>query len=205
MTTRTRTQLLREEEAREEVSCFNCAKSHKVSRSADSTICPYCSTYIGFGDVEIREQRTSEVRTHGDVLVKKGATLVGGVSCRNLKVYGKVLGRIRCTEQAAFLASSRVLRPVSCGRLLIGKKAKLHFSHPITVEEAEIRGEAHGEFTCLGRFHVGKRGMVYGAVAAKAIVVDAGGCMVGELRIIKEREAIRRFGRTLAEAEGPTS
>ncbi len=157
--------------------------------TAESTSCPRCGVPIPLGDLDITELRTQAAKTQGDVLVRKNVTLVGGAQCRNLTVFGKVLGRIECSGLASFRHSGRVLGKVCGGKIHIARGVAMEFAASVEAHEIEILGEAHGEFTCHGALRIGKKGRVFGPVSTRALVVEPGGHFEGDLSVLKPENA----------------
>jgi cytoskeletal protein CcmA (bactofilin family) len=168
------------------IECFDCDKSHNAPQAASSTVCPFCSCYISLTDIIVNDQQTREIRTRGNVIIKKGVTLIGGVSCNNLNALGKVLGKIDCSGQLTYGSSGRALGSVSAQKIIIQKRCEIEFAHEAEAAEFEIDGTATGDFTCTKRFHIGKKGAIYGNVATRSIFVDSGGTLSGQLRIIND-------------------
>lgn len=169
------------------VRCFDCNHTHKVSQPATSTICPSCICYICLEDIVVTEQQIREIRTRGNVTVKKGVTLIGGIACHHLRIYGKVLGQLDCSGELHFLSNGRTLSVVTAQKIIIHSRCEVNFVHAIKGEEVEIQGTGLGKLHCNGRLHIGKKGHFVGKVTTRSLSVDSGGSLSGQLNIINDK------------------
>lgn len=167
-----------------QVACFECRTTHSVPATAASTSCPRCGVQISLADIHVTALRTLEARTQGDVTVRRKVTLVGGANCRNLTVFGKILGRIDCSGTATFRSSGNILGNVRCHRIVIAAGKSVAFSSGVEAEEMEILGEATGEFICRQALMIGKKGRIHGPVVTRALIVEPGGTLDGSLRVL---------------------
>lgn len=167
------------------VNCFDCQHVHKVARLSSSSLCPNCGCYIDLRNITIKERTTQRIRTRGDVVVeKKGALLGTSITCGNLTVHGTIAGSISASGEVTFHGSGKVLGEVRCSRLMVEKKVAVQFLQPVTCDSAEILGEVAGNFHVAALLVIGKRGGLTGSVEAKSLRLEAGGSLVGSVRVL---------------------
>ncbi|MEM9478574.1 MAG: polymer-forming cytoskeletal protein [Verrucomicrobiota bacterium] len=164
--------------------CVDCETSHRVSLGAASTNCPSCGAYISLGNVEIKSQRTGEIRTQGDVTVHRNGVVIGAIFAHNVTVHGKTLGKIFASEKLEFRRSGRVLGEVRCRELHITKGVKIEFVGGIETETAFIEGQLTGDLTCTKAFRLLRKGEATGTVRTKSVQTAKGASFDGIFEIL---------------------
>lgn len=168
-----------------DVVCFECGHEHRVAQFSSSSLCPACGSYISLVDHEINHRSAKTIRTRGDVVVgKKGVLLSSSVICDNLTVLGQVTGKIECSGIAHFRSAGKVLGTVRCHKLIIDRRADLHFCQPIRAEEVEIHATTKAHITCTGRAKITSRATLIGSLTAKTVSMVEGASMEGPIRIL---------------------
>ncbi|MFV1995354.1 MAG: polymer-forming cytoskeletal protein, partial [Verrucomicrobiales bacterium] len=164
--------------------CFQCGHTHTLSKSASSSICPSCSSYISLRDVDVRNDSRQKIKTRGDVVVHREASLCGStLSCHNLKVLGEMTGSANCSGDASFASRCKMLGIFSCKTLTIDKKGDVVFLQPVYVEDLVIAGKVRGDFYCVGTVTIGKNGSLDGEVLAQSLSIQPGGILNASARI----------------------
>lgn len=171
-------------QGRREVVCFDCQAVNKASARATSTQCANCGTFIDLRDVEIRERSTQRIRTRGNVtILKKGSLLGTAVHCGSLIVEGSVAGSIHAQETVEFRTDAKILGEIRCRRLIIDRKVTIAGLQPIHLEFLELQGHLTGRIFASGLVHITRHGRFEGGLNAARLRVDAGGELIGPMRI----------------------
>ena len=173
------------------VHCLDCGTELKVSRQATSTLCRRCGCYVNLEDFEIRGHQRENIRTRGNVIIHRRASLSASeVACESLKVYGKISGKIDCSGDAMFRSSGKVVGAVRCRHLYIHKLSNIRFVPGIRAETAEIHGHVEGDIICEGTIRITKTGAVYGDCIAPAVSLEDGASLSGQMRFMKPDRAL---------------
>ncbi len=175
-----KTEKVRTRETTRQVSCFECQSVHEVSKQAESSICPRCSSYISLKDEEVSGPRNSSIQTRGDVVItKRGSITAGKVGCDNLTVQGQLTSSIDCSGTATFKTSGSILGEVRCVRLVVERKSQLRFHRPVHAREVEIQGNVFGDFVCEKSIRIRKKGSLLGDVVCRSLDIQKGSVLVG--------------------------
>lgn len=160
-----------------EVECYECGRRSHVPTSAISAGCVHCHATLNMEDVELNSgTRNLTVRTLGNVMVPPGTVLSHlSVVCRNMTVYGRVSGTIRCTQELCFRESSRVEGEVRARRLVIDRAAEVVMTEAVSVREALVEGKLAADVRAAGVIRVGREGVLRGRCDAADIAVEPGG------------------------------
>jgi len=117
------------------VRCLDCSTELHVSRQATSTLCRRCGCYVSLEDFDIRGHRRENIRTRGNVVIHRRASLSASeVACESLKVFGKISGKIDCSGDAMFRSSGKVVGAVRCRHIYVHKLSNIRFIPGIRAE-----------------------------------------------------------------------
>jgi cytoskeletal protein CcmA (bactofilin family) len=173
------------------VHCLDCATELHVSRQATSTLCRRCGCYVNLEDFDIRGHRRENIRTRGNVVIHRRASLSASeVACESLKVFGKISGKIDCSGDAMFRSSGKVVGAVRCRHIYIHKLSNIKFIPGIRAETAEIHGHVEGDIICEGTIRITKTGAVFGDCIAPAVSLEDGASLSGQMRFMKPDRAV---------------
>jgi len=166
------------------VQCFECEREHQAPSEASSTLCPACGAYISLKDFDIKDNWNSRIRTRGNVIIQKKATVTGiTIRCNDLFVHGKLTGGVDCSGDFVLRSHGKIMGKVHCKRLIIEKKAQVEFSNPVHCEDAVIDGNVTGNFTCTGKLHLKKKATLNGDIKVATMVVEEGARHNGRISI----------------------
>ncbi|MEM0968390.1 MAG: polymer-forming cytoskeletal protein [Verrucomicrobiota bacterium] len=175
--------------ASRQTECFECNALLEFSAHATSTICRACSAYISLQDHDIREHRREDIQTRGNIIIHRHASLFGNhISCQDLRVFGKISGKIDCSGDTFFRASGKVVGSVRCRHLFVHRLANLTFEPGIRAQTMEIHGKVKGDLICEGTIEISRTGSVIGDCTAPAVKLDDGGILSGQMRIRRPDE-----------------
>lgn len=160
-----------------EVECYECGRRSHVPSSALSAECIHCHATLNMDDVELNvDTRNLTVRTLGNAMVAPGTVLSHlSVVCRNMTVYGRVSGNIRCTQELCFRESSRVDGEVCARRLVIDRAAEVVMTEGVSVREVLVEGKLAADVCAAGVIRIGREGVLRGRCDAADIIVEPGG------------------------------
>lgn len=172
-----------EAEARQ-VRCFECHHQQSVSLAATSTQCARCSVYISLADHEISSPWSQNIRTRGDVWVRKRGAVTGcDVACHHLEIDGRISASVDCSGVAHFRHSGRVMGHMHCQKLVVEKKCEVIFPQGVWAESVDVYGTVVGNITCAGTIRIMKNGRVEGDATARAVDLKDGGELSGRMSI----------------------
>lgn len=170
-----------------EVRCYRCRRTHEVSASARSTICPGCSASIEFDDLVFDSRVARPVDTRGRLRVEARGSLSNGyIVCGEADLYGEVNGTLRCEGTVRISYSGTMSCRIAAKSIIVEKGAVLDFPLPIIAAEIVLHGSARGNFHCDGRVHIHRHGRLEGRLSAKSVVVDKGGFLIAESTVRPE-------------------
>lgn len=173
-----------------EVECFECRSKFKVGRHARSPNCPACGKPICLEDLDIRVDSTSPVRTGGDVVIRKSASVrASDVRCRNLTVLGRVSANIECTGEFFAGSSGTYTGEVHCHRLVVEEDCEIKLKVPVHACEVEVRGRVSGHILCTGPVKISPTGWIQGDVTARSVSIETGGQLDGAMNIVRLQTA----------------
>jgi cytoskeletal protein CcmA (bactofilin family)/predicted RNA-binding Zn-ribbon protein involved in translation (DUF1610 family) len=177
-------------ETSREVTCFSCRKTHEVSSSAQSSLCPQCGSYIDIRDFRIAGPFARSIQTQGLVHLSEGADVASHrILCGRARVEGRFRGKIVCTGEATIQIAGHYEGEIDAGKLVIHKKADVEFHRPVHGETIEVNGKTRATLVCSGRVVINKKGVLEGTIYARSIVVEKGGIFSGSLIIGEEPPA----------------
>lgn len=166
-----------------EVTCFTCGHKQKLSKEAQSTMCPGCGAYMDLRDFKIAGPFGRSVQTAGDVYVtSKGDVTSTRLMCGSVYLEGSLRGCIICTGTATLRVKGRLSGSLESAHVLVDKKSEIEFPRAIHTKLFEVSGKARGEIVA-DKVVIHKGGVLEGVVHAKAITVDKGGIFTGALNI----------------------
>lgn len=169
-----------------DAQCFDCNHAFKVGRSARSASCPQCGSLISLEDVEINMNSTQEVKTRGDVIIRKrGHLSTASVRCRDLRCFGQLEANVQCAGDAVFRTTGSIIGEVRCRRFIIEKGAEVAFVNPVYADEVEIHAKITGTIFCRGPVLISSYGAVNGDVTARSVSIEPGGELNGAMNIIR--------------------
>jgi len=167
-----------------EITCFHCSARQVVSNSAKSSSCPQCGVYIDLSDFKIKESINRTIETQGHLHVTaKGDITSAKVLCREAYVEGNVRGHLVCSGEAKIRLKGKLLGTVDAKRLTVEKRSDVEAMRPIKAKTVTIRGKLNGHLQVDGLVRVEKKGWLEGTIIARAIEVEKGGVLLGELTI----------------------
>lgn len=166
------------------VRCFECNHLQLVPLVATSTQCARCSIYISLVDHVITGPWSQNIRTRGNVTVKRRGNVSGcDIACHNLEVEGKINASVDCSGDAVFRNSGRVMGSMHCRHLEVAKKCDVIFPQGVMTESADIEGTVLGNITCSGTIRIHKTGRVEGNATARSVDLKDGGVLSGRMSI----------------------
>lgn len=169
-----------------DAECFDCGHKFKTGRSARSASCPSCGAYISLEDVEINMASTHEVKTRGDLLVRKrGHLSTSRVQCRDLNCQGIIEANVSCTGDATFRTAGTIIGEIHCQRFVVEKGADVVFHNPVYATEVEVQARVTGSLYCTGPVLINSNGAVNGDVTARSVSIEPGGELNGAMNIVR--------------------
>lgn len=184
------------------VHCLKCGRVHRVAKKAQSTICPGCYAPIELVEVAINGPSSRAVDTRGHLkLGPKGSLLNDWVVCGTARLEGAFAGHVRCEGEARLALRKPVAGRLTAGSVLVEKKTAAEFSKTVEADEFSVRGTLAGPVLSRGCVRVLGGGRCEGTVEARALVVEKGGSLVAECRIVPTAGEVAPQGETAAEDE----
>lgn len=160
-----------------EVECYECGRRSHVPTSAMTATCIHCHAALQMHDVELKADSSElTVRTLGDVTVAPDAQLSQlSIVCRNMTVFGKISGSLRCTGQLRFRESVVLTEPLRARRIVVDCGYTVECTAPVSALEVEVYGRLKADIRAAGVIRVMRGALLCGACEAKDIVVEPGG------------------------------
>jgi len=172
-----------------EISCYHCQRTHSVSGHAKSTICPGCNQGIQLENLTFSSHASRPVNTRGKLTVESGASLTSAhIVCGEGLIRGKINGMLFCEGVLRLACQENFASPITAHSLIIEKNSRVELAQPTRVVDLLVQGSVLGNFTCTGKVHVTKRGMLEGRLTAHAVTVDRGGVLLTENTIRPRHE-----------------
>src|SRR2546423_3315528 len=166
------------------VSCFECKRKHEVSDQATSTNCPGCSAHIDLRDYKIITSFSRTIRTRGDVhLTNKGDLSSTSVICNSAIIEGKLRGNLECEESMTINLVGKIPGRIGAQHMTVERKSDIQCFRRVKVTNIDIKGRMSGEIVASGSVTIHKTGTLEGHVTAKAIAIEKGGMISGQLVI----------------------
>jgi cytoskeletal protein CcmA (bactofilin family)/DNA-directed RNA polymerase subunit RPC12/RpoP len=169
---------------RRRVTCFECGTELEVALSAESTMCKRCSRYVDLHDYHITSTVSKNFKTKGSfVLEPKGYLLNTEAIVGDAVIKGRLLGKLTAQRSLTIYSSAEIKGSFSAARLVIPAANHFRWPEPIKTGSAEIAGELAANLDVAGTLVLKSTARLFGDVAAKNMVVEAGAVVVGKARI----------------------
>ena len=168
-----------------EVLCIECGRRFQAPAAADTTDCPTCGCHLSLRDFVIAEPSTTRIQTRGNVTILRKGKLGGQpVECHDLAVHGTLETGATCSGDLVISSPGLFRGKLCCERLLIEKRVRVEFIHPIETGEAIINGQVTGSIRARRTVTLLKRSRLRGNIAATSLILKQGAAHTGVLRII---------------------
>ena len=169
-----------------DAQCFDCGHKFKVGRSSRSTNCPQCGAYISLEDVEVTLNSTQEIKTRGDVIIRKnGHVSASSIQCRDLRCFGKIEANVYCSGDAIFRSTGTVMGEIHCSRFVVERGSDISLMNPVYADEMEIQSKVAGRLFSRRQILITSHGSVNGDVTARSVSIEPGGELNGAMNIIR--------------------
>ncbi len=174
-----------------EVACLKCGRTHRVSKKAQSTICPGCYAPIELIEVKIQGPSSRAVDTRGALRIyDKGSLNNPWIVCGTARVEGVFHGHLRSEGEARLAMSKPCTGRVTAGSVLVEKKTTFACAQPLETDHLSVRGTMLADVVCGGTVHVLGGGRLEGRVKTKAMIVEKGGVFFGHCHIVPAGEPV---------------
>jgi cytoskeletal protein CcmA (bactofilin family)/predicted RNA-binding Zn-ribbon protein involved in translation (DUF1610 family) len=166
-----------------DVTCFTCGHQQKLSKEAQSTMCPGCGAYMDLRDFKISAPFGRSVQTAGDVFVTSSGDVTSTkMMCGELYLEGSLRGHAIVTGTATVKVKGRLIGTIDSPHILVEKKSQLEFARPVHTKLFEVSGTVRADVHA-DKVVINKGGWLEGSVHARAITVEKGGIFSGDLEI----------------------
>lgn len=166
------------------VVCHRCGTKHEASPFSLSTQCPGCQCAISFSSEVIDRPLSRAIDTRGDLLVHKAGNLFGPHTvCRHATIQGKISGALFCEGKLLLQCSGTLPCKLRAEEVLVPGGAEVTCPFPIEARLVVVRGILRAHLLVNGTLKILRKGRVEGSVLAKAIQVDRGGQLLGQVHI----------------------
>lgn len=171
-----------------EATCFECGQIVQVSRAVRSATCSRCSATIPLDDVEIRHPVQRNIRTRGDVMIRRnGVVTADQLECKDLRCYGLLETNVKAAGDVILRTSGTLLGAIQCQRLLIEKGSDITFLNEVHAAQIEVHARVTGSLVASGSLRIGATGAVNGDVTASSVAIDPGGELNGAMNIVRAK------------------
>lgn len=171
-------------DATRDVFCHRCGATHRVSKTAKSTLCTACNAAISLEDVEVDSPVSRAIDTRGNLFVAaRGHLSSSWVICRSARVEGRVSGMLRAESELVLASQSALACTISAVRVVVERSHHGEVYPTIETDELVVRGKLEAHVNCRGTIAILRGGRLIGDVSAKALTVDKGGLFSGACRI----------------------
>lgn len=172
------------------VSCYHCNFAFETVKEAHSSQCRKCGGYISLKSYEIDHAWRRRIQTRGDVVIQKGASIVGvNVQCHHLTVLGTLAASVECSGDLRIRSHGKILGNVKCRGLRVERGAVVDFQGDVFAERAYIDGQVHGQLNCTGTITLEKKAHLKGLAKAGGLVVKAGAKHTGLMEVVRPKSA----------------
>ena len=172
-----------------EVVCLKCGRTHRVSKKAQSTICPGCYAPIELIDVKVTGPSSRAVDTRGALRIhEKGSLNNPWIICGTARVEGVFHGHLRCEGEARLAMSKPCTGRVTAGAVLVEKKSTFTCAQAMETDQLAIKGTMLADVVCNGAIQIHSGGRLEGHVKTKSMIVDKGGVFFGQCEIMPASE-----------------
>lgn len=167
------------------IICYECNEPHHIIKSATSSLCPHCGSYISIKDHKINSFWNTSIKTRGNVIVeKKGLLRNLSVACNNLIIEGTFHSSADCQNDLIIRASGKITGHIKCRRVIIEKKTEVEFDHPLVAEEAVIDGVLTcPKLVCTTQATIHKKSKLIGGLEAKSLELQEGATIEGAIQL----------------------
>jgi cytoskeletal protein CcmA (bactofilin family)/predicted RNA-binding Zn-ribbon protein involved in translation (DUF1610 family) len=166
-----------------EVTCFTCGHQQKLSKGAQSTMCPECGAYMDLRDFKIAAPFGRSVQTAGDIYVSpKGDVTSTKMMCGALFLEGNLRGHAIVTGTATVKVKGRLIGTIDAPHILVEKRSELEFARPVRTKLFEVSGTVRADVHA-DKVVINKGGWLEGSVSTLSITVSQGGVFSGDLFI----------------------
>jgi cytoskeletal protein CcmA (bactofilin family) len=166
------------------ITCFECHAELDVPASAESTMCKKCSRYVDLKDYVINSAVSKNFKTKGNFVIEpKGYLFNTETLAGNVVLKGRFLGKLFAEQSLTIYSTAEIKGSFKTARLIIPEANHFRSAEPLQVESAEIAGELVGTLKATGTVILKATARMFGDVAAKACVVEAGAIVTGQFRI----------------------
>ncbi len=167
-----------------EVQCFDCEKSHEILADSQSTLCPFCGSYINLENFDIRELSNSRIQTRGNVFVHKRGSITGTtIHCHNLTIEGEIRGGAECSGDFVVRRTGKINGPVSGDRVIVERRAQVEFMSAVEAREVIIDGDVTGSIICQNLI-LRKRATLEGDLTVTTLSIEGGACHNGNINML---------------------
>lgn len=166
-----------------EIKCFSCGATQVVSSIAESSSCPKCGSYIDLRDFRISGPFGRTVQTQGKVTILPKGEVTTRILCGSGRIEGKMRGTMVCTGTLEVKLDGRLAGQLDAEHLLVEKRANVEAMKPVVARALEINGTLIAPEIRCDKVTVNKHGVLKGSVYARAVAVEKGGILEGELHI----------------------
>ena len=167
-----------------QVTCFDCGMELEVPVSAESTMCKRCSRYVDLKDYKIANAVSKNFKTKGKFIVEaKGFVFNTEAIVGHAVIKGRFFGKLMAEQSLTIHSTAEIQGRFRTARLVIPAANHFRWPEPIMVVSAEIAGELANDLSAKGMVVLKSTARLFGNLAARALVVEAGAVVVGCLRI----------------------
>ena len=178
------------QDAGKEVACLKCARTHRVSKKAQSTICPGCYAPIELIEVKITGPSSRAVDTRGALRIsEKGSLNNQWIVCGSARIEGGIHGHLRCEGEVRLAMVKPCAGRVTAGAVLIEKKTTFSCGQQMETDHLAVRGTMLADVVCRGAVQVHSGGRLEGQVKTKSMIVEKGGVFFGHCEITRAEDA----------------
>lgn len=166
------------------IICFDCRSELEVAVSAASTMCKRCGHHIDLGDYHISNAVSKNFKTKGAFVVEpKGYVFNTEAIVGNAVLKGRFLGKLMVEHSLTIFSTAEIKGSFQTARLVIPAANHFRWHEPLKVVSAEIAGELANDLRAEGTVVLKSTARLFGDLAARDLVVEAGAVVVGRLRI----------------------
>lgn len=166
------------------ITCFDCHTELDVPATAQSTMCKRCSTYIDLHDYNITNAVSKNFKTKGIFVIQPtGYVFNTEAVVSEAVIKGRFLGKLAVERSLTIHSTAEIKGTFTAARLIIPAANSFRFGSMIKVRSAEISGELVANLEVEESLLVRAQGRVFGAIAARSVIVEFGGVLVGPAKI----------------------
>lgn len=169
-----------------ELLCYECGYAFVIRGVIHNTICPKCHRKLLMDDVSIDSEWTGNVKTVGNVEVRKnGVIKSGSITARDIVLEGNA-------EQAVLYVGRRLelcrgalfdLEKTTFKDLKVSSGASITIRRKLTCRDLDVEGELKASVHSDGVVCIRTGGLLRGSVKAPRLVVEEGGGLKARLKV----------------------